>query len=140
MSRKTDDLRPEPWPLRGQLLIRPEHQATVWVLVVIAILAVAARYVWPLATGVGTVEIESASVRPAEFRVDINRADWPEFASLPGIGEHLAREIVTDRDRQGPFRSLADLERVAGIGPIRLQAIRPYLILRSPGLPGPVGE
>jgi competence protein ComEA len=50
-------------------------------------------------------------------RVSVNRATVAELEALPGIGPSLARAIVEERARGGPFRSAADLERVPGIGP-----------------------
>jgi competence protein ComEA len=73
------------------------------------------------------VEINRAKPRSARFQVDVNRADWPELAQLPGIGEVLARGIVESRRTQGPFRHLDELLRVRGIGPKKLEGLRPYL-------------
>ena len=61
------------------------------------------------------------------FQVDVNAADWPELAQLPGLGETLARRIVASRQTSGPFRSYADLDRVKGIGPRTIERIRPFL-------------
>jgi len=47
---------------------------------------------------------------------------------MPDIGEQLARRIVADRQQNGPFRDLADLRRVRGIGPKTLEGMRPYLL------------
>ena len=48
----------------------------------------------------------------------MNPANW---ASLPGIGAHLAALIETDRQNYGDFGSFAALERVKGIGPAKLR-------------------
>jgi len=53
----------------------------------------------------------------------MSREDW---ISLPGIGEKLAGEIELDRQKYGDFGSLAALERVKGIGPAKLKALRPF--------------
>jgi competence protein ComEA len=50
-------------------------------------------------------------------RVAVNRATVEELDRLPGIGPALARAIIEERARGGPFRSPSDLERVPGIGP-----------------------
>jgi competence protein ComEA len=65
---------------------------------------------------------------PPAFRLDLNQADWPELAALPGIGEETARDITAFREENGPFRSVEDLDAVAGIGPKTLESIVPYLI------------
>ena len=48
--------------------------------------------------------------------IDINRASALEIARLPRIGISLAKRIVEDRTRRGPFRGPADLDRVPGVG------------------------
>jgi competence protein ComEA len=53
---------------------------------------------------------------PAGVRLDINRATAAELEALPGIGPVLARRIVEDREANGPFASVDDLDRVEGIG------------------------
>jgi competence protein ComEA len=56
--------------------------------------------------------------------VDINTATVEELDSLPGIGPSIAQAIIDERERNGPFRSVDDLERVRGIGPSKLDQIR----------------
>jgi DNA uptake protein ComE-like DNA-binding protein len=48
--------------------------------------------------------------------VDLDIAAEEEIATLPAIGEALARRIVQDRVERGPFGSLDELRRVRGIG------------------------
>jgi competence protein ComEA len=50
-------------------------------------------------------------------RVDLNTATAAELDALPGIGPVLAQRIVDHRGRHGPFRSVDQLDDVAGIGP-----------------------
>jgi competence protein ComEA len=50
-------------------------------------------------------------------RVDLNAATAGELDALPGIGPVLAQRIVDHRSRNGPFRSIDQLEDVPGIGP-----------------------
>lgn len=61
------------------------------------------------------------------FRVDMNTATEPEWMLLPGIGLKTAKRILADRDQNGPFRSLDELQRVAGIGPKTIAEIKPYV-------------
>ena len=51
--------------------------------------------------------------------LDVNRCTTRELTELPGIGTSLARRIVAER----PYSSLADLERVPGIGKALLDTI-----------------
>ena len=52
-----------------------------------------------------------------DMRLDLNTASAAELTVLPGIGPRLAERIVGDRPARGPFRSIADLDRVHRIGP-----------------------
>ncbi len=59
-------------------------------------------------------------------RVDLDRAPAEELARLPHIGPALAARIVQDREEHGPFGSLEALDRVPGVGPTVLRAVRPH--------------
>jgi competence protein ComEA len=48
--------------------------------------------------------------------IDINTADLRELSRLPGIGAELARRIIEEREANGAFVNLTDLQRVRGIG------------------------
>ena len=64
--------------------------------------------------------------------VDINTADAASLESLPGIGPSLAAAIVEHRRRHGPFASVDDLIDVSGIGPVKLEQIRPRATVAGP--------
>lgn len=59
--------------------------------------------------------------------LDPNRASAEELALLPGLSYRLARELVAERERAGPYASVDDLERVRGIGPARRRKAAPHL-------------
>jgi competence protein ComEA len=59
--------------------------------------------------------------------LSLNLATVEELERLPGIGPVLARRIVEDRGRNGQYRRLEDLLRVKGIGPKKLEKLRPHL-------------
>lgn len=48
------------------------------------------------------------------------------LAQIPGIGEKMAATIIEDRGEHGPFAGWAELERVKGIGPKKLETIRDF--------------
>ena len=48
--------------------------------------------------------------------VHVNRAAAADLQRLPGVGPVLAGRILEHRRTHGPFRDLADLRRVKGIG------------------------
>ena len=66
----------------------------------------------------------------ADSVLRINTATAEQLARLPGIGPAKAKAIVDYRTENGPFRTLADLEGVKGIGPAILKQLR--LIVRVP--------
>ncbi len=67
--------------------------------------------------------------------VDLNRAPESELAELPGLGAHLARRIVEERERHGGFESPEALRRVYGLGPRKLAAIRDRVTASAPAAP-----
>lgn len=75
----------------------------------------------PVAGAAGSGDVGSAT--PAG-PIDINRADAPALEGLPGVGPATAAAIVAERERNGPFASPDDLERVRGIGPAKVEALR----------------
>lgn len=84
------------------------------------------------------IDIDRAPTLEAEYKIDLNRATWPELAQLPGIGETLGRRIVEVREAEGPFVDVWDLERVPGIGRRTVERLLPYLIPPRTGeLAGP---
>ncbi len=109
-------------------LLRRLDQATVALLLAVSLLLMALA-VWTRHwQGRGSIEIDHAPPQGIDFRVDINRADWPELALLPDVGETLARRIVESRQRDGLFLDQQDLLRVPGIGPLTLEKMRPFLL------------
>lgn len=62
--------------------------------------------------------------------VDINTADAATLETLPGVGPSTAAKIVADREANGPFASVDDLQRVAGIGPKKLESLRDMASVR----------
>ena len=72
-------------------------------------------------------ESTAFDVRNHGYLVDINSANEHELRLLPGIGEVMARKIVAERDANGPFQSLKDIERVPGIGKKKRESLEPFL-------------
>jgi len=66
----------------------------------------------------------------AQGLVNINTADAMALDSLPGVGPSTAEKIVADRAANGPFTSADDLGRVAGIGPKKLEELKPRVCVR----------
>ena len=85
--------------------------------------------------------LDSAAVSPVEpwtaapegilecGRLKVNLATASELEALPGIGPTMARRIVEERARSGPFRRPEDLLKVKGIGPKTLDRLRDQIDL-----------
>ena len=56
--------------------------------------------------------------------VNINTATKEELTSLKGVGEKRAQEILNYRTKNGPFKTVDDLDKVPGIGPGIMKQIR----------------
>ncbi|MDB4885187.1 MAG: Helix-hairpin-helix DNA-binding class 1, partial [Gemmatimonadetes bacterium] len=62
---------------------------------------------------------------PDSLPIDLDVATAEELDRLPRIGPGTAARILANRDSFGPFRSLAGLGRVRGMGPATLRRLAP---------------
>jgi competence protein ComEA len=68
-------------------------------------------------------------------KIDINTAHVVQLNGVKGIGKSRAEAIVRYRDKNGPFASLDDLDRVPHIGdmpPDELGQVKAHFIVRVP--------
>jgi competence protein ComEA len=75
--------------------------------------------------------------------VDLNTATAEMLEALPGIGPKTVEKIMAYRTRT-PFTCVDDLANVSGIGPKKLEMLRPLVTVRSatvstPGIPPDAG-
>jgi competence protein ComEA len=124
-DRNPPPTRPSNW---RSLILRRADQAGVAALAMFAVVALIGWWLSHGGAGGRLIEIEHAPRQSANLMVDINRADWPELAVLPGIGETLAKRIVSVRTNRGSFADHDELARVPGIGPRTMERLRPYLL------------
>jgi len=61
--------------------------------------------------------------------VSINTASADQLDELPGVGPATAAAIVRHREEHGPFAAIDDLGDVTGIGPVKLESLRPLVVL-----------
>ncbi|MDF1741230.1 MAG: helix-hairpin-helix domain-containing protein [Verrucomicrobiales bacterium] len=70
---------------------------------------------------------DAFKVEPPEEPIDLNTATLEELVST-GLRESLADAAI----RMRPFKTVAELEKVKGIGPVTLAKVRPYLKVTPP--------
>lgn len=59
--------------------------------------------------------------------ININTADVRLLDTLDGIGEEMAKRIVTYRTKNGNFEVIEDIMKVDGIGQKKFDAIKDYI-------------
>jgi competence protein ComEA len=112
-----------------RLWLRRSDQFFVGTLLSVGLVLIAIHWVRLSDWGRQTVEVDRLPAGKYQYRVDVNRATWVEWAQFEGIGETLAKRIVADREAHGPFADIDDVQRVRGIGPRKLADMRPYLTI-----------
>ena len=65
-----------------------------------------------------------------QFPINLNTATAEQLEAIPGIGPVLAQRIIEYRQTHGRFQSVDELLEVRGIGPKRLESMRPYVTVR----------
>ena len=71
------------------------------------------------------IQTQVKKAESPEGLLDLNTATEKELQSIKGIGPVLAGRIITGR----PYRRVDDLLKVKGIGPKKLEKIRPYFVI-----------
>lgn len=84
----------------------------------------------PTNVGAGTMSTSSAPTAPSSAGlVSINSGTAEALEQLPGVGPATALAIIDDRSANGPFGSVADLDRVSGIGPATIAQLESAVTL-----------
>jgi len=68
--------------------------------------------------------IESEIKDTQSTKVNINKASVEELMKLSGVGESKANAIVTYREENGNFKSIAEIKNVSGIGDALFESIK----------------
>ncbi len=71
------------------------------------------------------LQSQTKIARPSDNLLDINTASKEELMSINGIGTILAERIIARR----PYKTIDGLIKVKGIGPKKLEKIRPYAVV-----------
>lgn len=88
-----------------------------------------------IATTTATAATTETTVYIPELPIDINSAEIEDFTYLDGIGESLARRIISYRERHGGFYDVYELLNVNGFGKKTLESVLPYIWADTSGLP-----
>ncbi len=82
----------------------------------------------PPAVPSGAAPATGAAKAPAASGpVDLNAASAEQLDALPGVGPATSAAILAYRASHGRFRSVTELLDVPGIGPAKLEALRPLV-------------
>ena len=117
----------EPLMSRLRLVLWDHHQKYIATLLFACLVGMSVFFLLRAQTNRGLIDVDRAERQSAEFKVDINEAQFGEIVILPGVGEKLAQTIVEYRQQSGPFDSVESLTQVPGIGEKKLEALIPYL-------------
>lgn len=74
---------------------------------------------------------ERSSRKRTPVPVHLSAATAPELEALPGIGPATAAKILAWRDTVGVVEAVERLLEVHGIGPKKLEDLRPWIRLQS---------
>lgn len=88
----------------------------------------------------GILALFLSAITPAVFAdaLDINTATVEQLdQGLVGVGKAKAESIVQDREKNGPFKSVDDLARVKGIGPVIIEKNRAKISVGGTAPPAP---
>src|SRR6516164_11808029 len=102
------------WKIERKIMIKTQGHFSQAALAGLALLLWACAGPGPLAAAdQKTTGDNSETSTQTKHLVNVNTADAKTLATLPGVGPTIAQHIIYGR----PYHSLADIEKVKGLGP-----------------------
>jgi competence protein ComEA len=77
---------------------------------------------------------------PAWAAVDLNTASQAELESINGVGPSKAQAIIEYRKKNGPFKSVDELDKVPGFGAKTVDAVRKQVSVGNAKAAGGKGD
>ena len=75
------------------------------------------------------VQHANSTKKPGNQKTSINKATKEDLMQITGIGESLADTILTARQKQGGFKTWANVDKISGVGKSRLELLQQHFIL-----------
>jgi competence protein ComEA len=85
----------------------------------------------PTEVKIALARMEAPKLLAFSIPLDLNRVSAEDLCLIPGIGESLAKEIVSYRERRKGFHSVEELKNVKGIGEKKWKEFTEFLVVRS---------
>lgn len=101
------------------------HKWQSWLAIAFAVVGLASATIW-LVRDVTSL-FPSSGPGAGSLIVNINTASDTQLQTVPGIGPAMSAQIIVGR----PWESVDALLRVQGIGPKRLESMRPFLTVSA---------
>jgi len=75
--------------------------------------------------------MEARKLLAFSIPLDLNRVSVEDLCLIPGIGESLAKDIVSYRERRKAFGSVEELKNVKGIGEKKWKELKEFFMIRK---------
>ncbi len=72
----------------------------------------------------GTLPLDGAKSQTLHLPISINEGDLFDLQQISGVGKHLSRLVLQEREKRGEFDSWEALREVPGIGPKKLESLK----------------
>ncbi len=86
------------------------------------------QVVIPVRAAPGAAQGTAGAAGEGSGPVSLSSATAAQLETLDGVGPALAARIIAWRDAHGGFASVDQLDEVPGIGPARMEALRPRVV------------